>query len=329
MKQMDISALDRKAPLNHYFKLSSKCSQIIIDKPFFSRGIAVGFHNKNVHNLRDLLNISINELLMIRNIGPIRTKEILCFLDDIHTHKVDLDTLIRFQNSAINYDVLSHSDEVFNGHFNKLSKKSRQIYAEAYDMLGKDFVKLIQNNPHEMRSLQHSLLGFRNKQKIYSKRRILLIKVIENIPNQAIDNGLLNYISIYTDNSNTIDSLKAALEDISDLKSDNFIFNTAQSPNFSKIYKYLLWCAKLKIDFIQKEENMYYYENNIIYEKDDLVTLDLFDEYISYLSELCDCGDSCFCGEKAFCYINVNGQEIKLCEKHKEKLDEFLFETIF
>lgn len=123
MKQMDISALDRKAPLNHYFKLSSKCSQIIIDKPFFSRGIAVGFHNKNVHNLRDLLNISINELLMIRNIGPIRTKEILCFLDDIHTHKVDLDTLIRFQNSAINYDVLSHSDEVFNGHFNKLSKK--------------------------------------------------------------------------------------------------------------------------------------------------------------------------------------------------------------
>lgn len=239
---MDISVIDKDKSLNNYFKIDDQCQYLLIEKPLFTRCLVSHFHNHNIFNLRDLLNHSINELLHIRDLGPIKLRRILEFLDDLQKQKIDLTALILSQKLEINYEAIVYKEEIFNGCFNHLNTTNFALYMNAYNELGKDFVQWIGKNPSQARVLQKSLISFRKQQIIFNKRRNIILSLINMMPKSNLDHGLENYITLYTENAAIRNLLELYSEEFDRLMSDKAIFAIIHSKDFTEIYKFLLWC---------------------------------------------------------------------------------------
>lgn len=239
---MDISVIDKDKSLNNYFKIDDQCRNLLIEEPLFTRCLVSRFHNHKIYNLKDLLNHSINELLHIRDLGPIKLQKILDFLDDLQKQIIVLDVLIESQDKKIKYDILIHKNDIFNGNFNCLDKKDKTRYQQAYNELGKDFVQWISKNPSQARVLQKSLISFRKQQIIFNKRRKIILNLINMMPKSNLDHGLENYITLYTENAAIRNLLELYSEEFDRLMSDKTIFAIIHSKDFTEIYKFLLWC---------------------------------------------------------------------------------------
>lgn len=241
---MDISTFEKNKTLNNYFKIDEKCSQVLVNEMVSNSAISHGFARLGIISVKDLLNFSINDLLSVRNIGPVKLNIILGFLDDLQTHKIDLNTLIESQNKKIKYNILIHKDDIFDGHFNCLDKKDKELYQQAYNLLGQDFVQWIQSNPTSARNMQRSLYTFRDKQNIYKTRRKILIHIIKIFPKEIIDSDFNEYISVYTNDELTRKIIESHSRAINSLYNERSIFEIIHSPDFSEIYKFLRWCTK-------------------------------------------------------------------------------------
>lgn len=187
-----------------YFKIKNfeRDDDFLIDENIFCKRLIKILHRNNIFSFNDLLNTNIAHLLIQRDIGKVKFKELLDCIKKVLNNSIDIKAIQISQERNIPYPVTANRKDILNGNLSCLINYPElyEKYISAYDLLGSEMIRYCISDKSNKIIL--CLNEFAQKNHLKSERKIRIEKVITSIPEIRKHKNANQFIDVYCSYSN-------------------------------------------------------------------------------------------------------------------------------